>query len=294
MLPSSIHHMVGATVLAVAGVAQALAPTAVTPRIGGLSMVASAIQRDAPLGPTRRTAIRRAAELAVCYGAAFAGARRTAAESDAAGRRVVPEDDMEFHMQWSYAKPQDILPYIYATARRGQVDEILKAMDEFGRYPCPWHSPADHRGGHEQPGRLPACTHTRNVKFKNGRHYPMYKLGDEKGKILEMEIAKMDTPPRNALELGTFLGYSALRTARRLAPGGKLHCIGALSLARARASSTLLARMLFHPLSFLPHTRQSLPLSTHLPAPSRQNSTPTTQRWQPRCLTTLGLQTGPR
>jgi hypothetical protein len=301
MRPLSNHHMVGATVLAAAGVAQALAPTAVLPRIGGMSMVASVIQRDAPLCPTRRTALRRAAELAVCYGAAFAGARRAAAESDAAGRRLVPDDDMEFHMQWSYAKPQDILPYIYATARRGQVDEILKAMDEFGRYPCPWHSPADHLGGHEQLGRLPACMHARTLKSmgarsarKNGRHYPMYKLGDEKGKILEKEIAKMDTPPKNALELGTFLGYSALRTARRLAPGGKLHCIGALSLSRARASSTLLARMLFHPFSFLPHTHQSLPLSTHLPAPSRQNSTPTTQRWQPRCLTTLGLQTGPR
>mmetsp|Transcript_86958 Transcript_86958/g.140994 ORF Transcript_86958/g.140994 Transcript_86958/m.140994 type:complete len:184 (-) Transcript_86958:306-857(-) len=53
----------------------------------------------------------------------------------------------------------------------------------------------------------------------------MYKLGDEKGEILEKEIAKMDAPPKNALELGTFLGYSALRTARRLAPGGMLHCI---------------------------------------------------------------------
>ena len=175
--------MVGATVLAVAGVAQALAPTAVTPRIGGLSMVASAIQRDAPLGPTRRTAIRRAAELAVCYGAAFAGARRTAAESDAAGRRVVPEDDMEFHMQWSYAKPQDILPYIYATARRGQVDEILKAMDEFGRYPCLWQSPTDHRGGHEQPA---ACLHARTYSefrsaARNWQALPHVQAGRRKG-----------------------------------------------------------------------------------------------------------------
>ena len=43
----------------------------------------------------------------------------------------------------------------------------------------------------------------------------MYKLGDEKGAILEKEILKMNTPPKNALEIGTFLGYSALRTARR-------------------------------------------------------------------------------
>jgi len=64
---------------------------------------------------------------------ALSGAMRVSAESDAAGNRVVPADDMEFHQQWSYAKPQDILPYIYASAKEGQIDEILKAMDEFGR-----------------------------------------------------------------------------------------------------------------------------------------------------------------
>lgn len=138
----------------------------------------------------RRAAVRTAVvQAAWVAGVALGGATHATAESDAAGKRVVPEDDMEFHQQWMYAKPQDILPYIYATAKEGQVDQILKAMDEFGR------------------------------------HYPMYKLGDEKGEILEKEIAKMETPPKNALELGTFLGYSALRTARRLAPGGKLHCI---------------------------------------------------------------------
>ena len=114
--------------------------------------------------------------------------QRAAADTDGSGKRVVPEDDMEFHQKWMYAKPQDILPYIYATAKEGAVDEILRAMDEFGR------------------------------------HYPMYKLGDEKGDILEAELAKIP-PPTNALELGTFLGYSALRTARHLAPGGKLRCV---------------------------------------------------------------------
>jgi hypothetical protein len=94
----------------------------------------------------------------------------------------------------------------------------------------------------------------------------MYKLGDEKGEILEKEIAKMDAPPKNALELGTFLGYSALRTARRLAPGGKLYCIGALSLslslarARARASSTLRAHAVSPILLSLTHMPNPPPL----------------------------------
>ncbi len=43
---------------------------------------------------------------------------------------------MEFYQKWTYAKPADILPYIFANARKGAVDEILDAMDEFGlRYP---------------------------------------------------------------------------------------------------------------------------------------------------------------
>ena len=80
----------------------------------------------------RRAAVAQAAVVAGHF-VALGGAVRVNAESDAAGNRVVPADDMEFHQQWSYAKPQDILPYIYASAKEGQIDEILKAMDEFGR-----------------------------------------------------------------------------------------------------------------------------------------------------------------
>jgi hypothetical protein len=40
----------------------------------------------------------------------------------------------EFYMKWRYAQPSDILPYIYASAKQGDADAILKAMDEFGTY----------------------------------------------------------------------------------------------------------------------------------------------------------------
>ena len=90
----------------------------------------------------------------------------------------------------------------------------------------------------------------------------MYKLGDEKGEILEREIAKMDAQPRNALELGTFLGYSALRTARRLAPGGKLHCIGARAH-RARHACTRARARARTPIPFLSHTQCPRALLTH-------------------------------
>lgn len=98
-------------------------------------------------------------------------------------------DSNEFYQKWRYAQASDILPYIFATAREGQVDEILDAMDEFGL------------------------------------RYPMYKLGHEKGLILEEELSKLNPKPKVALELGTFLGYSAMRTARILGEGGKLTCI---------------------------------------------------------------------
>ena len=106
--------LAGAALAAAAG-AHAFAPAPAPRRAAGAPALAMG------MGPERAA------------GGAVSGARRAAAESDAAGQRVVPADDMEFHMQWSYARPQDILPYIYATARRGQVDEIIRAMDEFGR-----------------------------------------------------------------------------------------------------------------------------------------------------------------
>jgi hypothetical protein len=37
-----------------------------------------------------------------------------------------------FYAKWPYVQPSDILPYIYATAEKGNVDSILKAMDDFG------------------------------------------------------------------------------------------------------------------------------------------------------------------
>jgi hypothetical protein len=112
---------------------------------------------------SRRAALRNAAVGASGAWLVLGGGHCAAAESDAAGNRVVPEDNIEFQAQWRYAKAQDILPYIYATAKQGNVGEILRSMDEFGR------------------------------------HYPMYKLGDEKGEILEREIAQMDSPPKNAV-----------------------------------------------------------------------------------------------
>jgi hypothetical protein len=53
----------------------------------------------------------------------------------------------------------------------------------------------------------------------------MYAIGCEKGQLLDQVLS--DLRPRVALEIGTFLGYSAVRTARQLAPNGLLICIEA-------------------------------------------------------------------
>ena len=48
-------------------------------------------------------------------------------------------------------------------------------------------------------------------------------IGPEKGLILDRVIR--DSKPRRVLEVGTFIGYSAIRIARLLTRGGKLFCI---------------------------------------------------------------------
>jgi catechol O-methyltransferase/protein arginine N-methyltransferase 5 len=53
-----------------------------------------------------------------------------------------------------------------------------------------------------------------------------YKIGPEKGTLLEQQL-QQHGHISTALEIGTFLGYSAIRTARHLAPGGQLVCIEA-------------------------------------------------------------------
>jgi catechol O-methyltransferase len=45
-------------------------------------------------------------------------------------------------------------------------------------------------------------------------------VGDEKGKLLDAAIES--TAPKLALELGTYVGYGALRMARAIGPGGRL------------------------------------------------------------------------
>lgn len=48
-------------------------------------------------------------------------------------------------------------------------------------------------------------------------------VGDVKGKYLDEEIVKHQ--PKTALEIGSYVGYSAVRIASQLPPGGKLYSV---------------------------------------------------------------------
>ncbi|PSC72400.1 catechol O-methyltransferase-like [Micractinium conductrix] len=95
----------------------------------------------------------------------------------------------DVYSSFPYVTPSDILPFLRAEARPGDVDSVLAAIDAFATF------------------------------------YPMYRCGPEKGAILESLVAEQR--PALALELGTFMGYGAARIARNLPPGGRLISIEA-------------------------------------------------------------------
>jgi len=78
--------------------------------------------------------------------------------------------------------------HVAANARSGDLDGAIRAIDDF-------------------------CY----------RHAFMMNVGDEKGEILDAAIAR--ARPRRLLELGTYCGYSALRTARAMPSGAHLTSI---------------------------------------------------------------------
>ena len=75
--------------------------------------------------------------------------------------------------------------YVEAEARQGDLDDVIRIVDDF----------AYHRSF-------------------------LINVGDEKGGILDAAIRR--TVPRQLLELGTYCGYSALRTARVMPEGARL------------------------------------------------------------------------
>ena len=75
--------------------------------------------------------------------------------------------------------------YVETEARRGDLDDVIRAIDDFAY-----------------------------------RRSFLINVGDEKGEILDAAIER--TEPRRLLELGTYCGYSALRAARAMPAGARL------------------------------------------------------------------------
>jgi catechol O-methyltransferase len=77
---------------------------------------------------------------------------------------------------------------------------------------------AHHVLAHARPGDVGAAV--RAIDDFAYRRKFLINVGDEKGAILEAAVTR--AAPRLALELGAYVGYSALRIARALPPGGRL------------------------------------------------------------------------
>jgi catechol O-methyltransferase len=101
-------------------------------------------------------------------------------------------------------REEALAEYVVANARPGDVDDAIRAVDEFA--------------------------YTQSY---------LINVGDEKGEILDAAIRK--AAPSLLLELGTYVGYSALRTARVMPSGARL-----VSVEFSAANADIARRVLEH------------------------------------------------
>jgi catechol O-methyltransferase len=101
-------------------------------------------------------------------------------------------------------REQHVLDHVIATAPAGDLDAAIAAIDDFA-----------YRQGY------------------------LINVGDEKGKILDDVLER--ARPRRVLELGAYVGYSALRIARKLPEGGHLY-----SIEFSGANAAIARRMVEH------------------------------------------------
>ena len=80
---------------------------------------------------------------------------------------------------------------------------------------------AEHVVTHARPGDVDGAI--RVIDQFSRQHSYLINVGDEKGQILDGAVDRVR--PRRLLELGTYCGYSALRTARRMSSGAHLYSV---------------------------------------------------------------------
>jgi len=95
---------------------------------------------------------------------------------------------LQKHWQVGDGREAALAEHVTSSAAPGDLDAAIRAVDEFG--------------------------YGRSI---------MMNVGDEKGELLDAAIRRVG--PRRLLELGTYCGYSALRTARVMPDGAHLYSI---------------------------------------------------------------------
>ena len=103
-------------------------------------------------------------------------------------RMVLGGKHLTEHWQVGDGREEALAAYVLENARPGDLDDAIRVVDEF-------------------------C-YRRSI---------MMNVGDEKGEILDRAIER--AAPRRLLELGTYCGYSGLRTARAMPEGAHLWSI---------------------------------------------------------------------
>jgi catechol O-methyltransferase len=119
-------------------------------------------------------------------------------------RMMLGMKHLETEWQVGDGREEACARYVLAHARPGDIDDAIRVIDQFA--------------------------------YKNAF---LINVGDEKGLLLDAALAKART--RRALELGAYVGYSALRTARKLQPGGRL-----FTIEFSAANADIVRRVLAH------------------------------------------------
>ena len=103
-------------------------------------------------------------------------------------RMALGAKHLQEHWQVGDGREEALAQHVISTAKPGDLDDAIRAVDDF----CYGQS-------------------------------IMMNVGDEKGELLDAAIRRVD--PRRLLELGTYCGYSALRTIRAMSPDAHLYSI---------------------------------------------------------------------
>ena len=156
-------------------------------RLAACAVLAQCWQQRHATAPSP-AAVQRRSVLGGAFAAAVSGRPRGAsAKETAAYAASLKLSTDEFYVQYPFRVAADVVTYLEAVSREGDAEGVIRAMETFGA------------------------------------RYPMYSIGPIKGLIVDDVVRQ--TRPSVVLEIGSFLGYSAVRIASQLPPGARMLCV---------------------------------------------------------------------